>query len=165
MAKYITEDDIEMAVLDKLSHSDFGYDIIKCNPDPNKREDLNDGTGRSAKRESVLPCILKESLVRINPHIPEEIINDVVKSLTRDFTGTDIFNTNYDTYNKIRNQIKVKVRRKGRDDFDFVKLVDFDTPENNTCLLFFFMIKYKMLDKYHVKIFFSFIIKKLLIRK
>lgn len=132
MAKYITEDDIEMAVLDKLSHPDFGYDIIKCDPDPNKREDLCDGTGRSSKKDCVLPCVLKASLVKINPHISESIIDDVVKTLTRDFTGTDIVATNYDLYNKIRNQIKVKVRRNGRDDFDFVKLVDFDTAENNT---------------------------------
>ncbi len=132
MAKYITEDDIETAVLDKLSHPDFGYDTIKCDPYPNKREDLHDGTGRSSKKECVLPCILKASLVKINPHIPESIIDDVVKTLTRNFTETDIVATNYDLYNKIRNQIKVKVRRNGKDDFDFVKLVDFDTPTNNT---------------------------------
>lgn len=93
MAKYITEDDIEMAVLDKLSHPDFGYDIIKCNPDPNKREELNDGTGRSSKKECVLPCILKASIVKINPHISEDIIDDVVKTMTRNFTGTDIVAT------------------------------------------------------------------------
>lgn len=79
-----------------------------------------------------MPCVLKASLVKINPHIPESIIDDVEKTLIRDFTGTDIVATNYDLYNKIRNQIKVKVRRNGRDDFDFVKLVDFDTPTNNT---------------------------------
>lgn len=132
MAKYITEDDIEIAVLDRLSHLDFGYDIIKCDAAPSKRENLDDGTGRSSKKECVLPCVLKASLVKINPHIPESIIDDVVKTLTRDFTGTDMVATNYDLYNKIRNQIKVKVRRNGRDDFDFVKLVDFDTPTNNT---------------------------------
>ena len=132
MAKYITEDDIEIAVLDRLSHPDFGYDIIKCDADPSKRENLDDGTGRSSKKECVLPCVLKASLVKINPHIPESIIDDVAKTLIRDFTGTDIVATNYDLYNKIRNQIKVKVRRNGRDDFDFVKLVDFDTPTNNT---------------------------------
>lgn len=132
MAKYITEDDIEVAVLDKLSQPDFGYAIVKCDPDPSKREDLNDGTGRSSKKECVLPRVLKDSLVRINPHIPEEIIDEVVKTLTRDFTGTDIVAINYDLYTKIRNQIKVKVRRNGKDDFDFVKLVDFDTPTNNT---------------------------------
>lgn len=132
MAKYITEDDIEIAVLDRLSHPDFGYDIVKCDADQSKRENLDDGTGRSSKKECVLPCILKASLVKINPHIPESIIDDVTKTLIRDFTGTDIVATNYNLYGKIRNQIKVKVRRNGRDDFDFVKLVDFDTPTNNT---------------------------------
>ena len=88
MAKYITEDDIEIAVLDRLSHLDFGYDIIKCDADPSKRENLDDGTGRSSKKECVLPCVLKASLVKINPHIPESIIDHVVKTLTRDFTGT-----------------------------------------------------------------------------
>ena len=62
--------------MDKLC--DFGYDIIKCDADPNKREDLNDGTGRFSKKECVLPRILKDSLVKLNPNIPEEIINDVL---------------------------------------------------------------------------------------
>lgn len=132
MANFISEDDIERAVLGKLSKVEFDYDILKCDPDPNKRENLNDGTGRSSKKECVLPCVLKSSLLRLNPQIPEEVINEVMKSLVKDYTGTDIVATNYDLYNKIRNQIQVKVRRNGKEDFDFVKLVDFDNPDNNT---------------------------------
>lgn len=132
MPNFISEDDIERAVLGKLSKSEFGYDILKCDPDPNKRENLNDGTERSSKKECVLPCVLKSSLLRLNPQIPEEVINDVMKSLVKDYTGTDIIATNYDLYNKIRNQIQIKVKRNGKEDFDFVKLVDFDNPQNNT---------------------------------
>lgn len=132
MHSFISEDDIERAVLGKLSKSEFGYDILKCDPDPNKRENLDDGSGRSSKKECVLPCVLKSSLLRLNPQIPEEVINDVMKSLVKDYTGTDIVATNYDLYNKIRNQIQVKVKRNGNEDFDFVKLVDFDNPANNT---------------------------------
>lgn len=132
MPNFISEDDIERAVLSKLSKAEFGYDILKCDPDPNKRENLNDGTERSSKKECVLPCVLKSSLLRLNPQIPEEVINDVMKSLVRDYTGTDIVATNYDLYNKIRNQIQVKVKRNGKEDFDFVKLIDFDNPQNNT---------------------------------
>jgi len=40
--------------------------------------------------------------------------------------------TNYKYYNQIRNGIKISLRRNGKEDFDFVKLVDFDRPENNT---------------------------------
>ena len=81
MANFISEDDIEIAVLGKLSKTEFGYDILKCDPDPNKRENLDDGTERSSKKECVLTCVLKSSLLRLNPQIPEEVINDVMKSL------------------------------------------------------------------------------------
>lgn len=132
MAKYITEDDIEKAVMERLGLPEFGYKLIFCDPDPNKREDLNDGTGRSSKKECVLPGVLESSLKRLNPQITENIIKDVVQTLRRDYTGTDMVATNYDLYGKIRNGIKVTVRRKGKDDFDFVRLVDFDNPDNNT---------------------------------
>ena len=107
MSIFIYEDDIEVAVLEKLAKPEFGYDIIKCSPDPDKRESLDDGTFRSSKKECVLPHILKSSLVKINPHIPESIIDEVIKSLAKDFSGQDLTAVNYDLYNKIRNQIKV----------------------------------------------------------
>lgn len=132
MAKYITEDDIEQAVMGRLGKQEFGYELIFCNPDPSKREDLNDWTGRGAKKECILPGVLKKSLIRINPHIPEEIIDDVVRTLRRDYSGTDIVATNYELYGKIRNGVKVTVRRKGKTDFDFVKLVDYENPANNS---------------------------------
>ena len=132
MAKYITEDDIEQAVMERLGQSEFNYTRIYCDPDPSKREDLNDGTGRASKKECVLPEVLKESLLRINPHIPENIIEEEVQKLRRDYTGTDMVATNYELYNKIRNGIKVTLRRNGKEDFDFVQLVDFNNPQNNT---------------------------------
>lgn len=132
MAKLISEDDIEQAVLKRLALPEFGYEIVKCNSTRNNIEDLNDGTGRASKKECVLPEVLKASLRRINPHIPESIIEEVVQKLRRDYTGTDMVATNYEQYSKIRNGIKVTVRRNGKDDFDFVRLVDFENPENNT---------------------------------
>lgn len=132
MAKYITEDDIEQAVMERLGQPEFNYTRIYCDPDPGKREDLNDGTGRASKKECVLPEVLKASLLRINPHIPENIIAEEVQKLRRDYTGTDMVATNYELYNKIRNGIKVTLRRNGKEDFDFVQLVDFNNPQNNT---------------------------------
>ena len=40
MSKFITEDDIEQAILDKLKSKEFNYDVIVCDIDPEKREDL-----------------------------------------------------------------------------------------------------------------------------
>ncbi|MBR5861731.1 MAG: type I restriction endonuclease subunit R [Bacteroidales bacterium] len=132
MAQLIYEDDIEQAVMKRLALPEFGYEMLFCDPDPSKREDLNDGTGRSSKKECVLPVVLKASLRRINPQIPESIIDDVVRKMRRDYSGTDMVATNYELYGKIRNGIKVNLRRNGKDDFDFVRLVDFDNPGNNT---------------------------------
>ena len=71
-------------------------------------------------------------LIILSITIPAEVIDGIVKDLCRDFTGGDMKAVNYKLYQQIRNYIKVSVRRNGKQDFDFVKLIDFDTPENNT---------------------------------
>lgn len=132
MAKLITEDDIEQAILSKLKAEPFNYDIIICDSDPAKREDLNDGTGRTSKKQCVLPDILKASLYRINPNIDKDKLDSFARELSKDFTGTDFIDTNYKNYRLIRDGRKISVRRNGKEDFDFIKLVDFNNPENNT---------------------------------
>lgn len=132
MANYISEDDIEKAILEKLNNLPFNYDILRCSADAESRDNLNDGTGRNSKRQCVLPIVLTDALYRINPTIDKSIIDGIVRDLSRDFTGTDLTDTNYKNYKKIRDKIKVKVKKNGKDDFDFVQLIDFDNPENNT---------------------------------
>lgn len=132
MANYISEDDIERAILEKLNNLPFNYDILRCPADAESRDNLNDGTGRNSKRQCVLPVVLTDALYRINPTIDKSIIDGIVRDLSRDFTGTDLTDTNYKNYKKIRDKIKVKVKKNGKDDFDFVQLIDFDNPENNT---------------------------------
>ena len=124
MAKFITEDDIEQSILQMLKGADFQYDILCCDPSPDKKEDLNDGTGRSAKTECILPRVLEESLCRINPKIPAEKLTSVIKDLTADFSDSDLVSKNYELYNKIRNYIKIPILKKGKEDFAFVKLID-----------------------------------------
>ena len=132
MRNFISEDDIEQAILSKLKAEPFKYDILICDADPSKRDDLNDGTGRASKKECVLPNVMLSSLKRINPTIAEDKINETVKTLRQDYSGTDIVDTNYKLYRQIRNNIKITVRKNGKEDFDFVKLIDFEHPENNT---------------------------------
>lgn len=132
MRNFISEDDIEQAILGKLKDAPFKYDIIVCDADPSKRDDLNDGTMRSSKKECVLPVVLEHSLKRINPGIGEEYIEHIAKELRKDFTGTDIVATNFKLYQQIRNGIKITVQKNGKEDFDFVKLIDFNEPGNNT---------------------------------
>jgi type I restriction enzyme, R subunit len=129
---FISEDDIEINIIKKLQETGFEYNILSCDASPEKKDDLNDGTGRSSKRQSVLPNILKESLYRINANLPHEIIDEEVFKLSKDFTETDIVDTNYNLYKKIRESIKITTKRNNKEDFDFIKLIDFDNPKNNT---------------------------------
>ena len=132
MRNFISEDDIEQAILSKLKSEPFDYNILVCDADPCKREDLDDGTTRSSKKECVLPNIMLSSLKKINPTVENTYIEQVVKNLRKDFTGTDIVATNYKLYKQIRNNIKITVKRNGKEDFDFIKLIDFENPANNT---------------------------------
>ena len=131
MPNFISEDDIEQAILEKLEVEPFNYNIVRCDSSPDKREVLPDGTGRQNKKQCVLPQILHENLKRLNPKIPEDKLTEIFKDLCRDFSATDMTATNYKYYNQIRNGIKISLRRNGKEDFDFVKLVDFEHPENN----------------------------------
>ena len=131
MRNFISEDDIEQAILQKLSTEQFCYDVLRCAPSPDKREALPDGTGRSSKKECVLPQVMREALTRLNPGIPADKLEAIARDLCRDFTGTDMTATNYQYYKKIRNGVQVSLRKDGKEDFAFVKLVDFDQPANN----------------------------------
>lgn len=55
MANYITEDDIEISLINILKSDQMGYNFIQCDANPNLKEDLNDGTSRTSKKQCVLP--------------------------------------------------------------------------------------------------------------
>ena len=55
MRNFISEDDIEQAILQKLSAEPFCHEVVRCDPSPDKREAIPDGTGRSNKKQYVLP--------------------------------------------------------------------------------------------------------------
>jgi type I restriction enzyme R subunit len=78
MPNFISEDDIEQALLQRLQHP-HGYDVHNAfTSDP---ADLNDGSGRADKRAVILPQHLKEALVALNPRIPEASLIDAIKQL------------------------------------------------------------------------------------
>ena len=62
MANYITEDDIKVSLINILKSDEIGYNFIQCDSNPNLKEDLNDGTRRTSKKQCVLPEIEKGSL-------------------------------------------------------------------------------------------------------
>ena len=95
MPKIITEDMIEQAAIKALQER-HGYTVLNCmteNPDT-----LLDGTGRTDKKQVVLPDVMFESLCRINPDIPIEIVRIVTDELCRTPVSGDLMLTNYQNY-------------------------------------------------------------------
>lgn len=130
MKSFISEDNIEQAICNRLALPEYGWQRIQCDPSVDKQGDVS-LTGRSCVEECILPGVFGKALRRINPHIDTEILDDIVREYRKDYTGTDMVDTNYKLYNQIRNGIKVKTRVQNREDFDIVQLIDFEHPENN----------------------------------
>ena len=132
MSNFISEDDIERAILSKLEAPPFSYDILRCDPSPEAQEKLPDGTGRNSKQQCVLPEVLWESLRRLNPEIPAEVLRAEWSELCQSYAAHDMTATNYRLYSKLRDTVKVNFRRDGKDEFAFVRLLDYENPGNNT---------------------------------
>lgn len=115
-----------------LESQDFKYDVIRCDADPLKMDDINDGTGRPDKAMCVLPKVLRASLHRINPDAGDAVLDYLCKEVSKDFTGTDIIDTNYRLYGYLRNGYKLTLRENGKETFSIFKYIDFDNPRNNT---------------------------------
>lgn len=78
MPNFISEDDIEKALLQRLQHV-HGFDVLNCHTtDP---ADLNDGSGRKDKRDVLLPKRLKAAVLRLNAKIPEATVDEALARL------------------------------------------------------------------------------------
>ncbi len=130
MASFISEDNIEQAICDRLTQPKYGWQRIACDPSVEAQNDVST-TGRSSVTECILPEVFRNALKRLNPQIAPEVLDEIVREYRKDYTGTDMVDTNYKFYNQIRNGIKVKTRKQNREDFDIVKLIDFDDPTKN----------------------------------
>lgn len=130
MKSFISENDIEQAICKRLAQEEYGWQRIECDPSVEAQDEVS-RTGRANASECILPEVLLSALKRINPQIDNETLTNIVRDYRKSYTGTDMVDTNYKLYNQLRNGIQVKVKKNGREDFDIVKLIDFDHVEKN----------------------------------
>ena len=131
MPNFISEDDIEQVIVQRLQHA-YGYDTLNCfTTDP---ADLNDGSGRTDKRDVILHDRLKEAAIALNPGIPESAIDDALKRLCdkRQVMSSIAANREVDAF--IRDGVQVEFRdEQGRNRTEQVKVIDFNhltSPHN-----------------------------------
>ena len=132
MPNFISEDQIEQALVQKLQHL-HGFDTLNCYTE--NGEDLNDGSGRTNKRDVILADRAQEAAIRLNPDIPDAAIEDALeKLLDRRHTMT-LFAANREIYSLLRDGIPVEFENsQGQRQQEFVRLLDFNDPNNNRYL-------------------------------
>lgn len=92
--------------------------------------------GRAASTDVVLIPRLKQSLIKLNPSLTPEAIEQAIEELTRDRSILNPVTANREVYKLIRDGVKVKVRQKdGSEADETVKVIDFDEHGNNDFFL------------------------------
>ncbi len=126
MPNFISEDNIEQAMVQRLQHL-CGYDAMNCyTADP---DDTNDGSGRTDKREVILRDRLKGSAVALNPGFPESAIDDAIKQLCDKRQALAPIAANRELDSLIRDGVRVEFRdEQGRNRKERVKVIDFSNP-------------------------------------
>lgn len=130
MRSFISEDDIEQAICNRLSQVEYGWKRIECCPKMEAQDEVA-STGRANSSECILPEVFLNALRRLNPQVKDEVLKGILQDFRKDYSGTDMTDTNYKFYNRIRNGIRVEVQKEGKEDFDIVKIIDFEQPERN----------------------------------
>ena len=123
MAK-VTENDIELYAIEELENLGYSYiygpDIA---PDTDAQE-------RTSFDQVILTERLQKAIDRINPSIPSNAKEDALKQVLR--IGTPDLLTDNETFHKMLTEgINVTYQKDGSQRGDIVKLVDFDTVNNN----------------------------------
>ena len=130
MANFISEDQIEQALLQRLQHL-CGYDALNCftaTPD-----DLNDGSGRSDKREVILAVRLRAAVQRLNPQAPATAQEQAVAVLMQPRIAMSLVAANREVDALIRGGVPVEYEatagpEAGKKITERLRVIDFDTP-------------------------------------
>ena len=128
----ISEDDIEQAMLQRLQHL-YGYDVQDCfTADP---ADLNDGSGRSDKREVILRDRLRAAAIKLNQGIPESAIDAALQQLCDHRQAMSAIAANREVDGLIRDGVRVEFKDvQGRNRRERLRVIDFDHPDANRFL-------------------------------
>jgi type I restriction enzyme R subunit len=132
MPNFISEDQIEQALLQRLQHL-HGYDVLDCYTA--LAEDLNDASGRTDKRDVILLDRLREAALRLNPAIPAAVIDSALARLADKRWAMSPIAANREVDGLIRDGIPVEFENaEGRQEQERVRVIDFNDPAGNRFL-------------------------------
>ncbi len=126
--RYFTESEVEAAALAWLK--DLGY-LILSGPEISPGE-------AAAEREDydqvVLEGRLRQALQQLNPHVPFEALEEALRKLTRP-DSPSLIASNHIIHKFLAEGVPVEhLRPDGSIGGDLVRVLDYDTPDNNDFL-------------------------------
>lgn len=129
MPNFISEDQIEQALLQRLQHV-CGFDVLECHTaDP---ADLKDGSGRTDKRDVLLPARLKAAALKLNPHIPEPVVVAALARLADRRQAMSLVAANREVDGLLRDGIAVSFEdANGQRQQEQLRLIDFSAAGVN----------------------------------
>lgn len=132
MRNFISENQIERALVQKLQHL-HRFDSLDCyTEDP---EDLEDGSRRASKRDVMLVDRVKDAAIRLNPETPAKAIDDALEKLLDRRQAMSLVAANREIYNLLRDGIPVEFDdAAGKKQQERVHLIDFHEPDKNRYL-------------------------------
>ena len=133
MSHYSEDHLVEQPAVQLMQH-ELGWDVVNC------YDEWAGGTsnlGREGKREVVLTGRLRPVLMKLNPGLPPEAIEGAVEELSRDRTALSLVEANREIYKLLKEGVKVGFpdQEHGGQRVEVVRVVDWETPENNDFLL------------------------------
>lgn len=132
MPNFISEDQIEQALVQKLQHQ-HGFDALDCYTE--NAEDLNDGSNRANKRDVILADRVREAANRLNPDIPQAAIESALEKLCERRQAMTLITANREIHGLLRDGIPVEFDdAQGVRQQELVRLLDFNAPDNNRYL-------------------------------
>lgn len=94
------------------------------------------GTDRAERtdyRQVILTDRLRAKLVLLNPHVPATAIKDAINQITRP-NFPSLLQSNREFHRQLRDGVKVAFQADDETKADFVRIMDFETVENNEFL-------------------------------
>ncbi|MCA9397733.1 type I restriction endonuclease subunit R, partial [candidate division WWE3 bacterium] len=88
--------------------------------------------GRDNRGEVLLPEVLKETLIKLNPNVPLSSIEEAISELARDRSAMSIVKANQEIYKLLKDGFEIKVPEDdGSTRDERIKYIDFTYKENN----------------------------------
>ena len=133
MANFISEDQIEQRLLKELQEK-HGFALLNCFT--NQADDLNDKSERGNKRDVILSKRLRAAMVRLNPKLPESVIDEALARFCDNRSAMSMIAANRELDSLIRDGIPVEYENdQGKKEQERVRLIDFnqqkfESPQN-----------------------------------